>query len=202
MKNKKIKEKNYIEFEKFEEALEWGRNNYLNIFNEESNEFKCLSYYTGSAYNLYNRLLRSIKYQNLDKYKKEYGETIEEIKTIQEELNKHKCPNNIVVYRYTKLKDFLYFVNGYPFKNKEFTINQFVSTTLFKNAIQEFRKQNLYCLLLKIYISKGTPGVFFDDSLVTNSCLEEAEFILPTELKYHIIKKRLFPFIIELEVVL
>lgn len=197
MKQIKHNEENYKEFDRSEEAFEWGRKHFdISKLNKE--EIQLLSFYTGSEYKILNELLRLGTYETVMNCNPgDYKEYIDEIKSLNRIINKFSIDENVIVYRYTNFRSIRKLL-----KNKELVVSQFYSTTLVKDLLLDFAHRSGYRTLLRIYVPKGTKCIYFDDSYVDGSVLDEKEVILPSNTKYRVIKKKLFGIInyIELEV--
>ena len=132
---------------------------------------------------VYNNLLRGFddfNYGEKKIYSKQIGILIEEI-------NKHELPEDIVVYRYTHKRLFRYLFKDLKVKVGNIFIDKgFMSTTLVPELLREFAKSHRYNCILKLYLPKGTKGIYlkFDKSI-----LNEQEILLPSNSKFKLLKK-------------
>lgn len=200
-----LTENNYKEFKTEDEVLEWENSNYQeciksinktrlkdlktteNVLNTRENVLNTrelgvlLDIYTGGTSDKYNSLLRNIK-GDLDRLEKtKSNDSMVEggkILSLIEHLNKYETPENLVVYRYTKLR--------YIWKFWKVQIEYgFMSTTFYpySDDILRLVKENGYTCLMKIYLPKGTKGV---PVMLDEDKLKEYEFLIPPNTKYKI----------------
>lgn len=195
----------YREFKSKEEAEMWAWKYYSDLLNLPSEDalHKIISSYTGSYYKAYNQLLRLCPPLNSDKFKhidfEDRIDDVEEIYKIDCALRSYSLPENIIVYRFThkkdvhKLCDKKFLCAGAIFSDRAF-----FSTTLVRDIMNEFRKQNRCDCMLKIYLTQGLPGAYvsFKEEW---SCLDEQEFLLPPNTKFRILKIHHFTYPLEIE---
>jgi hypothetical protein len=174
----------YRQFTSREEAKAWGNKHYGQWFSEIQREtLGCMPShpiltYSGSWYKAINRYMRAGN--NND------DELNNDIASINEEMNKFELPENIVVYRYSYkslLKAFCSTSNVQ--KHSIIEDKAFLSTTLFKESLKDFARQNRCDCLLKLYLPKGTHGVYIGK--VNHSVLDEQEFLLPPHLSFTVL---------------
>lgn len=184
----------FREFHSCQDADEWAMHNFGQWIkdirsakdNSDKNNIAYLLYtYTGNMNIIYNRFLRGFKIFD----KKQSKEFSKNIAIITKEISKFELPENIIVYRYTNRKWFYYlFKYLKPKVGEIFTDKGFMSTTLVPKLLKGFAKEHHYNCILKLYLPKGTKGVYlkFD-----NSILNEQEFLLPPNSTFKLVKKRL-----------
>ena len=195
----------YHEFDCMEEAEIWARKYYVDLLNlpKENELHKKISYYTGSCYKWYNKLLRDDPSVDSGKFgtihSVEIRDAIREIRKIIEVLCKHSLPENIIAYRYTHKKDIKSLCNGRMIHvGIEFADKAFYSTTLICSLLKHYVWQNHCNCLLKLYLPKGLPGAYV--SLDKEwSCLDEQEFLLPPNIKFRIMKIHYFTYPLKIE---
>jgi len=190
MLNKNI----YREFHTYQEASEWGMSNYgkwlllinnNNISMKEEDVAYLLSTYTGSMNIIYNQFLRG--YGDFDE--SEIAEYTRDINIIEKAICQYELNENIIVHRYIHKKLLLYlFESKKPKVGELFTDKGFVSTTLVKSLLKDFAKMHHYNCILKLYLPKGTKGVYINFEF---SMLNEEEFLLPPNMKFRLVKKYL-----------
>lgn len=200
--------KQFKEFISSQEADDWGNNFYrewlekiqlLNGNIKNNNISNPLYLYTGNLYLPYNRFLRG----QIKPNKKQANIYSKDIETIKNEISKFELYENIIVYRYTYKTHFKkLFENSTPKVGEIFIEKGFASTTLVKSLLEDFAKKHRYKCLLKMYLPKGTKGVY----IKFNDCLNEQEFLLPPNAKFVLNRKRLnfnlsFPIIYECELI-
>lgn len=193
---------NYKEFLLEDEALNWAKENYFELFNmdEKDERYKVLAGYTGTDFYGINLFLRNRKNNhenslNLEKYQKN-------INIIDNILNQNFILEDIVLYRYINKTLLKFLLKGNNLKqNIMFEDKAFVSTGLIKENLKSFSKENNCKILLKLYVPKGTNGVYV--SLYKKSILKEYEILLHRNTKFKILKIHHFlgKLMIECEVV-
>ncbi|MDE6748257.1 MAG: ADP-ribosyltransferase [Lachnospiraceae bacterium] len=195
----------YREFYCIEETEMWARKYYADLLAlpKENELHKMISYYTGSYYKWYNKLLRDYLPIDSDRFRAidsaDIRDDIKEIQKIIEVLCKHSLPENIIAYRFTHKKDIRSLCNGSTIHvGSEFSDKAFYSTTLICSLLNDFRRQNHCNCLLKLYLPKGLPGAYV--SLDKEwSCLDEQEFLLPPNIKFKILKIHHFTYPLQIE---
>lgn len=123
-----------------------------------------------------------------------YEDHFHDVKIILDELNRHSLPENIVVYRFTKISDLLKCCNSrFPRRGSRLSDKAFFSTTLVKNNLKEFSKMHCCTCLLKLYLPKGFPGAYvsFEED---QKRLNEQEFLIPPNVAFKITRIHLFSF--------
>lgn len=186
------KTNNFLEFHSSEVADEWAISNYGQWIERircgkddlNKNSIGYLLYiYSGNMNVVYNNLLRGFEdfsYDEKTRYSKQIGILVEEI-------NKHELPEDIVVYRYTHKRLFKYLFKDLKVKvGNMFTDKGFMSTTLVPELLREFAKSHRYNCLLKLYLPKGTKGVYLR---FHKRVLNEQEILLPPNSKFKLLKK-------------
>lgn len=191
-----LNKEEFIEFHSEQEAHEWAMKYYekwirdiqpdlANIEKLDENNIGYLLYsYAGNMNILYNEFLRGI---NKEVYKDNLDEYSKNIDIITKEISRFELQDNIIVYRYTHKNLFKYLSKSLKIKIGNTVIDKgFMSTTLLPNLLRKFAKDHHYNCLLKIYLPKGTKGVYirFDKSV-----LNEHEFLLPPNATFKIVKK-------------
>lgn len=188
-----INKKSFREFQNELEASEWALKYYerwireiqIDKGNLDPNSIAYLLYvYSGNMNVVYNNFLRGVS----EYTKSEIEEYTKGIDTIKKEISKFELQENIVVYRYTHTKLFRFlFENFKTKKGKQFTDKGFMSTTLVPELLKSFAKNHRYNCVLKLYLPKGTKGVYikFDESI-----LNEQEFLLPPNSTFTLLKRR------------
>lgn len=182
----------FKEFHTDLEAHEWAMHNFapwikklqqVEDNHDENNIENLLNAYTGSENLIINRFLRG----NCMPYEDNLEELSRKVEIIEKEICKFKLQENIIVYRYTH-KNFLRQLFGHSEikREKVFVEKAIMSTTLVANLLIEFAKNRKCNCLVKLYLPKGTKGVYvkFDNGL-----LNEHEFLLPPNSKFKLIGK-------------
>lgn len=199
----------YREFTSSAEAQEWAFLHYADLLNIDraSEMFYTISTYTGSWYKALNGFLRVLPPYGTDDFAKinysGYEDHLHDIKVIFGELIRHSLPENIVVFRFTKIRDLLNCSNSrFLHRGSYLSDKAFLSTTLVKDNLKEFSKMHRCTCLLKIFLPKGFPGAyvtFVEDQKLLN----EQEFLLPPNVTFEITKIHLlsFPVLIECKAV-
>lgn len=188
----------FKEFTTEEEAKRWAEENYgqwlkdiqITEYSYNSKNINDLLYgYTGNMYQIYNPMLRGWgKYDN-----KEIVEYSQKINIINNEISKINLKENIVVWRYTHKKLFKLLFENHKIKvGQTFTDKAFMDTTLVAELLHSFAFDHKYNCLLKLYLPKGTKGVYID-FYDKDSILNECEFLLPTNATF-MLKKKGFSF--------
>ena len=184
----------YREFKTAEEAEDWAGIHYADLLsmNPEDELYYIISTYTGSWYKCLNRLLRicpplaSADFNHVNFC--EYEDEKQEILKINSALNRYSLPENIIVHRYTYLRDVIKMTGKCILrKGLCFSDKAFVSTTLVKGLLEQFSRENRCTCVLKICLPKGIPGAYV--SFKTDKTrLNEQEFLLPPNIKMKITK--------------
>lgn len=198
----------YKEFEESEEAYEWGLTFYREIIKAE--DFKTnetIAFYRGNLAKRYNNVMRRnpiIKTKEFETTAgKEFasdGEQIAKIMHLNELINNYEIPENVILYRYTK-KEYIKKLckkRGIQ-KREKYQDKAFTSTTLVKNNLKDFAKENEYDCLLKIYTPTGIKGIYTQKT--KNEGNDEQEVILKPLTKFEIVKVHRFtkPLLIEVK---
>lgn len=166
-------ETEYRDFSSPEEIYNWVKASYSS---EQLYEFDCVNNrdtvvgdYKGGFYKHMNACINLI---GIEKYA-DYG-----AKDLQAALLKCSLPENIVVTRFVPGKEWLMLLKQTR-RNKVHEYNCFLSTTLLKNnySMDEIKH---YRILIKIYATKGTPGMFI---LEVNPEAPEFEILFPCKTK-------------------
>lgn len=197
----------YREFHSAQEAEQWAHHHYGDLLNMDSeNElYRLIFSYTGNWYLALNRLLRAcptfgtLEFDDVDFG--EYQEEKQQIIEIFQVLNSYTLPEDIIVHRFTHITDVIRMLGKHwPKKGKVFSDKAFVSTTLVKDLLNGFAKENKCTCLLKISLPKGIHGacVSFKTS---KTLLNEQEFLLPTNVKMQIQKVHYFKWPIQIDCV-
>ena len=143
---------------------------------------------TGNMHEIYNNVLRF-----LNRGLKIYGTPdtngyLCEIVSMSDEISKHRVPENITVFRYTRKRHFCeLFDSKEPQVGDIGTDPSFVSTTLVRDLLKEFALQHRYNCLLKIYVPKGSAGIYINWGDL--STLNEQEILFPPNTTFKIIRK-------------
>lgn len=181
----------FKEFQCVREADEWVMKFYGQWLKEiegtksninKNNIGNLLSNYTSSMNVQYNNFLRG----NIEFDEDMAEEVSRGISIIAKEICKFSLQENIIVYRYTNKKLFkCLFEFSRPEIGKAFTDKGFISTTLAPDLLKEFAKNHHYNCVLKLYLPKGTKGVYirFKDGI------NEQEFLLPPNSTFKLIRK-------------
>lgn len=172
-----------------DEALEWGRKNYSHwLINMQDQNLSPVTpvecffrFYTQGIHYTYNGFLRAET--RTDCSNSLIG--LNSISLAIKEIEKHPCPENIIVYRHINKSLFkgmkkwsnIHMVN----KNNIIYDRAFLSTTLTPSAVLDHSYAQNYYKLLKIYVPKGTPCVFVD--LISDMHENEVIFSPNTKLK-------------------
>ncbi|MFL0196456.1 ADP-ribosyltransferase [Clostridium sp. WILCCON 0269] len=188
MFNKKV----FRQFKNEEEVYEWITDNfeewtrYIEIHENRSDKSdiaNLLYYYTGNKNILYKRILWGC---TEDFEKGEIEKHLKEISIITKEICKFELQENIIVYRYT-YKNML--KKGFESlkieTGKSFTDKAFMSTTLVPGSLKGFSKSRKCDCILKLYLPKGTKGVYVS---VGKNALNEQEFLLPPNSTFKLIR--------------
>lgn len=189
MFNRKI----FREFCTNQEAYKWAMDNFgswikriqFDKDNDNKNNISNLLYdYTGSMNIIYNEFLR--EHNGFDEIEiKEYSK---ETAIIAKEICKYSLQENIIVYRYTRKNLFKrMFETSKPKIEKTFTEKGFMSTTLIAEELKEFAKEHKYNCILKLYLPKGTKGVYIT---FHNDLLNEHEFLLPPNSTFKLVRRK------------
>lgn len=203
--NFQIETEIYREFKSAEESETWAWQHYANLLGlpPEDELYKMISSYTGSYYKAYNKLLRTCPPLDSIEFRKinfeDYADLVEEIYKISRTLKNYSLPENITVYRFSHKKDIRKLCGKKIFcVGMEFSDKAFFSTTLVKDKLERFRKENRCDCLLKLYLPQGFPGAYVSFKQDW-SCLNEQEFLLPPNVKFRILKIHYFTYPLEIE---
>lgn len=201
----------YKEFEASEEAYKWGLNFYKEII--EAKDFKTqetIAYYRGNLAKKYNNVMRRNPTIETKEFKKiagkEFspdGEQIAKIIHLYKLIKSYEIPENIILFRYTKKEHIKKLCKKRKIKKREkYQDKAFTSTTLVKNNLKNFAKENEYDCLLKIYTPTGIKGIYTQKT--KNEGNDEQEVILKPLTQFEIVKVHHFtkPLIIEVKALL
>lgn len=186
-----INKSNYYEFENVGLAEEWGKKHYANWTNEYNQnsyflknmipewEFSVIEYYCGGDFRFINNMLRGIDLG--------IGDTnmyrLLTVTLINLITYAPKIPQDIVLFRIPSKKFISQF--NLDISENSYTIEKgFLSTSLVESITSSTQYFGNKDYLLKIYVKKGTPGIYtalvkgadFRDEeqemlLLPNSCL-------------------------------
>ena len=198
---------NYRVFNEAVTAEQWAWKHYGDILNldPESDLYNLIFSYTGSWYKVLNRLMRILPAIDSEDYEtidfKDYVEEREAIVFLNSILCSYSLPEPIVVYRFAHFSDIVKMSGHHVlWKDVCFTDKAFVSTTLVKDLLISFGKENGCSCILKIYLPQGMVGAYV--SLKTeNTLLDEQEFLLPPNITFKIIKVHYFTWPIQIDCV-
>lgn len=195
----------YREFFSADEAEEWAWKYYADFLNmkPESELYQLIFAYTGSWYKGLNRLLRScpplgtLEFERLN-----FGDFVDEKRVILEIYNvlqQYHLPEDIVVYRFTHLRDVIKMVED-PILRKglHFSDKAFFSTTLVKEMLEPFGREHGCNCVLKLHLPKGLHGAYVSLKSDTSQ-LDEQEFLLPPNTKIEIIKVHCFTYPVQID---
>lgn len=184
----------YREFHSADEAERWGETYYKDLYGkncEDNADFEQLFLYSGSGYRLYNSQLR---------YNEEYDEIITQgIERLTDILARHTLPENVIAYRYTQKQILSLLCAGKPLRpGLRFSDKAFLSTSLVKASLSQFKKENPCDCLLKLYLPKGLHSIYISLKN-TNSRLNEQELLLQRDTEFEIIRihRLSYPLLIE-----
>lgn len=197
----------YREFTNADEAEQWAWEHYSNLLSLDldSEQYKLIFSYTGSWYKALNRLMRvcpTVGSKDFDKVDfGDYAEEKAEIIALNAILQKYSLPEPIVVHRFAHILDIVKMSGVYfPRKGVQFSDKAFVSTTLVKNLLVSFGKENGCSCVLRIYLPKGLPGAYVSFK-TDKTLLNEQEFLLPPNVPMKIIKIHYFTWPIQIDCV-
>ena len=174
------------------EAKRWGQA-FRKTIGLSDEELKNIYSYTGSWYKVINKhLLRGVFNKGIDE------DTDNEIRILDESINKSPLTENIVVYRATKRKWLLPFINKDEIMNKTFW-----SCSLLRKSAIFFKTKERYDCIIKIYVPKGCRALYVSNigSIDEDDWLKEYEMLLPRNSRFIILSRKLFSRYIELELV-
>lgn len=171
----------YKEFFSTKEASDWAEKQYAEVCSAEfaqSEFYDALYAYAGGLYVPINFFLRrggepSIRADNV-------------LKVLKEQVPNYSIPEDIVVYRHTCLKTIenLCGVNTIK-RGMRFYDKGFLSTSLLKKCALDFKDGEPLDCLLKLYLPKGTKGVYISYKHRV-SYLEEQEILLAPEILFEV----------------
>lgn len=197
----------YREFTNADEAERWAWEYYSDLLslNPESEQYKLFFSYTGSWYKVLNRLMRVCPAVGSEAFDKidfgDYAEEKAEIIALNSILQKYSLPESIVVHRFAHISDIVKMTGAYFLsKGVQFLDKAFVSTTLVKNLLIPFGKENGCSCVLRIYLPKGLPGAYVSFK-TDKTLLNEQEFLLPPNVPMKIIKIHYFTWPIQIDCV-
>ena len=165
----------YTKLKTKEDLDNWLKRNYTKeqmdyLQSEANNPESSLFFYYGEGYRIYNRYLRN----GIENQQKDY-----DIVGLRNLFCSFSTVENIISYRYVDVNEFRFLCENTRM-DKECEYPSFMSTTLVKKLYNV--KDIMYNrILIKIYIPKGSPGIYIPDSLFANS--PEYEFLLPYRIK-------------------
>ena len=179
----------FREFKTNEEIIDWIKIHYPEIVMPDKNSewYYPLLGYTGGMYREINNNLRYCQgnYELLNNRNKK--DLYDDIVPIINFLEKRCLPENVVLYRYTNMKDIKNANNKKkPKIGDTLTYSCFCSTSLWKGGIEHLTEEHRHSCLLKIYAEQGTIGSYV--SLAENAdgyC--EHEFLLPLGARFKIL---------------
>ncbi|HYE12678.1 MAG TPA: ADP-ribosyltransferase [Patescibacteria group bacterium] len=193
---------NYIEFITEEDVKLWIDAHYSKFIDDIQNNIGLLERnyadivyeYGGNAYKVYNDLLRVVDGRNeIIQANTEVGdfkEFFSEIDILKKSILQNKLNDNIVVYRYVKLKLSKIFWMYTKAKEEIMIERGFMSTTLlpYCTGMVKLRERENYNVLFKVYVPKSTPSIplFFNEKL---TLLKEYEMLFLPNTKVKLIKK-------------
>lgn len=200
----------YTELKTSDAANEWAWKYYSDVLNmdPQSPLYVSIFSYTGSCSDHWNTLLRNcltIEQGSFLKTSINFAKnTQEEIENIYHFLCQHTIPENIIVYRYTQLKDIQCLCGKKILRPKlQFSDKAFFSTTLVRSLLRHFACEKHCNCVLKLYLPQGLPGAYvsFKDK---RSHLDEQEILLPCNTKFEILKVHWlrFPIVIECKAII
>lgn len=175
----------YKKFDSTDQVDEWYHlyNDFFPSDNNKDTDFlNALNCYTGNANTPINRYLRSnMNIQELDYIYDIYQE-------ISVKFANYQIPDNVVVYRYISNSLLKFMCPSYPPRKGMILQDKgFMSTTLIKNSIRDFRSSHYGLnILLEISIPAGTNGIYVGH---LESTLPEYEIILAPNTKLRIDSK-------------
>lgn len=118
----------------------------------------------------------------------DYAEEKAKIIALNSILQKYSLPESIVVHRFAHIPDIIKMSKAcFLHKGVQFSDKAFVSTTLVKNLLVSFGKENGCSCVLRIYLPKGLPGAYVSFK-TDKTLLNEQEFLLPPNVSIKIIK--------------
>lgn len=200
-----VEEQAYREFDNIEETEIWARKYYSDLLDlpMENELHKMITYYTGSYYRWYNKLLRDYLPVDSDRFKEidsvDVRDDVIEIQRITETICKYSLPENIIAYRFTHKAVIKLLCNGQVLRSgTEFSDKAFFSTSLIHYLLKDFGWNSRCNCLLKLYLPKGLPGAYVSIDKEW-SCLNEQEFLLPPNIKFRILKIHHFTYPLKIE---
>ena len=164
----------YTKLKTVEDLNNWLSRNYTKeqleyIQAEANNPDSPLYFYFGEGYRAYNRCLR----KNLEKSQTDY-----DIEGLQKMICSFSTTENLVAYRYISKDEFSVLTQN-TYSKKEYVYPCFMSTTLL-NKLYNVQQIIQGRKLIKIYIPKGTHGMYIPDIFPDSP---EYEFLLPYRIK-------------------
>ena len=195
----------YREFTNADEAEQWAWKHYFDLLslNPDSEQYKLIFSYTGSWYKALNHLMRACPAVGSEAFDKvefgDYAEEKAEIIALNSILQKYSLPESIVVHRFAHIPDIIKMSKAcFLHKGVQFSDKAFVSTTLVKNLLVSFGKENGCSCVLRIYLPKGLPGAYVSFK-TDKTLLNEQEFLLPPNVPMKIIKIHYFTWPIQID---
>ncbi|MBD5538210.1 MAG: hypothetical protein HDQ99_21715 [Lachnospiraceae bacterium] len=178
----------YKRFSSTNKADVWVKE-YQSFFPSNSDNDKvflqALDFYTASGNLIFNNYLR--QYVSIEKNDYLYPYIMQMIK----KLPNYEIPDNIIVYRYIKKALLKEMCKSYPPKrNAIIQDSGFMSTTLVRSSILQFKREKKLNILLIISVPKGTKGTYVG---LLHNTLSEHEIILAQNTKLRIDAKLYFP---------
>ena len=171
----------YKEFFSTKDAEDWAKKQYAEVCSVEfaqSEFYDALYAYAGGLYVSINFFLRrggelSIRANHV-------------LKVLREQVPSCSVPENIVVYRHTCLKIIEHLCGDNAIKQgMRFYDKGFLSTSLLKKCALNFNEGQPLDCILKLYLPKGTKGVYICYKH-SASCLNEQEILLAPEILFEI----------------
>lgn len=197
----------YREFRDEAEVEDWAWEHYGDLLrmSPKSKLYEDIFAYTGSLFTSVNSLMRAAPPYGAPEFSKydpgDFQFAYEVIPGIADALDRYETPENIVAYRFIRLKAMkrlcgtMWLRSGLVFSDKAF-----LSTTLLREKLMQFWKDHRCDCVLKLYLPKGAHGAYvsFKDK---RDLLREYEFLLPPNLKFKIVKVRAFTYPVMIECV-
>lgn len=163
----------YKVFQTTEEADAWVEEHKSFFPSDNDNDkifLQAIDYYTGSSKPIYNNHLRQRFPVKEDSYFYPY------LMQMIKKLPTYQIPDNITVYRYINKQLLKEMCESYPLKCGSIIQDKgFMSTTLLRESVEEFKSNRKLNILLVISIPKGTKGTYVD---LLHDSLPEYEIIL------------------------
>ncbi|MBO5041017.1 MAG: hypothetical protein J6D09_07980 [Clostridia bacterium] len=199
----------YKELQSSAEATEWAEKHFADVLHMSFDDPLCHSIrsYTGSCSDAWNAFLRRSNSKKGFYTKKErdfWGEELDEIDAIIDFLHQHIIPENLLVFRYTNLKDIQTLCGKKTLRPKmRFSDKAYFSTTLVRLLLRSFICKKRYNCVLKLFLPQGLHGAYVSVK-DEKSVLNEQEILLPPNTKFEILKIHWlrFPILIECKAII